>query len=112
MDQTDFLIIGAGVVGLAIASEISKRFQKNTVTLLEKHPKFGQETSSRNSEVIHSGVYYPDNSLKTRLCIEGRQKLIEHCERKFIPYKCTGKLVVATNETETDYLEKLLKHSH
>ncbi len=71
MDQTDFLIIGAGVVGLAIASEISERFPKNTVTLLEKYPKFGQETSSRNSEVIHAGMYYPENSLKAKLCVEG-----------------------------------------
>ena len=62
MDQTDFLIIGAGVVGLAIASEISERFPENTVTLLEKYPKFGQETSSRNSEVIHAGMYYPENT--------------------------------------------------
>jgi len=108
MDQTDFLIIGAGVVGLAIASEISGRFPENTVTLLDKYPKFGQETSSRNSEVIHAGMYYPENSLKAKLCVEGNRLMYEFCKKWNIPHERTGKLIVANTDKEISTLESIL----
>ena len=100
MDQTDFLIIGAGVVGLAIAAEISKRFPKSAVVLLEKNPKFGQETSSRNSEVIHAGIYYPEKSLKAKLCVNGNRLLYAFCKKWGIPHEQTGKLIVANTDEE------------
>jgi L-2-hydroxyglutarate oxidase LhgO len=108
MDEVNVTIIGAGVVGLAIASELSKTFED--VVVLEQHDSFGQETSSRNSEVIHSGIYYPHNSLKTKLCIEGAQALYELCEKFSIPYKKLGKIIVAKDETETATIENLFSN--
>jgi len=102
-------IIGAGVVGLAIAATISKTF--SDVLLVEKHSKFGQETSSRNSEVIHSGIYYPQNSLKAKLCVAGRELIYQYCEDKGIKYKKCGKFVVACNEGEKKHLDSILEQS-
>ena len=104
--ETETTIIGAGVVGLAIAAEISKEFKD--VFVLEKHPKFGQETSSRNSEVIHAGIYYPKGSLKARLCVEGNKLLYDLCRDKNIPYRNCGKVIVATNDEEANQLEIIL----
>jgi len=108
MDHTDFLIIGAGVVGLAITSELSERFPKSTVTLIEKHPRFGQETSSRNSEVIHAGMYYPEKSLKAKLCVEGNRLMYDFCRKWEIPHEQTGKLIVANTDEEISTLESIL----
>jgi L-2-hydroxyglutarate oxidase LhgO len=105
LDEVNVTIIGAGVVGLAIAAELSK--QVNDVVVLERHDSFGRETSSRNSEVIHSGIYYPTGSLKTRLCIEGARLLYALCEQHSISYKKLGKLIVATDESEMKKLETL-----
>jgi len=80
MEKIDVLIIGAGVVGLAVAAELSKQLNDLSLVLLEQHSKFGQETSSRNSEVIHAGIYYPTGSLKAKLCVEGNQRLYRFCE--------------------------------
>lgn len=91
-------IIGAGVVGLAIAEEISANHLN--VFLIEKHTTFGQETSSRNSEVIHAGIYYPEGSLKSRLCVEGNPMLYEYCRKYDVPFKNCGKLIVATTDEE------------
>ena len=77
--DADLTIIGAGVVGLAVAESISEKC--SDVFLIEKHPTFGLETSNRNSEVIHAGIYYPHNSLKALLCVEGRELLYEYCTR-------------------------------
>jgi L-2-hydroxyglutarate oxidase LhgO len=107
MDQVNITIIGAGVVGLAIASELSGYY--DNIVVLEKHDKFGQETSSRNSEVIHSGIYYPEKSLKASLCVAGAAMLYEICEKHAIPYKKIGKIIVATEESEVSILEDLLK---
>lgn len=108
MEKVDIVIIGAGVVGLAIASELDGR--NSSIIVLERHETFGKETSSRNSGVIHSGIYYPPNSLKANLCVEGNRLLYEICERHNIPYKKIGKLIVATNENELKKLEVLLKN--
>ena len=101
--DANITIIGAGVIGLAIAEKMS---EKNTgVFLIEKHPTFGQETSSRNSEVIHAGIYYIKDSLKARLCVEGRELLYDYCRKYDIPFKNCGKLIVATNEEEVKVIE-------
>lgn len=105
--QCDVLVIGAGVIGLAVAAELSK---DKSVVVVESYSKFGQETSSRNSEVIHSGIYYPVGSKKTEWCIAGREKLYEYCERKGVGYAQTGKYVVATLNEEEGYLDKLEAH--
>jgi L-2-hydroxyglutarate oxidase LhgO len=103
--EIDVAIIGAGVIGLAMAGEIAQR--KKEVFVFEKNRTFGLETSSRNSEVIHAGIYYPEDSLKTRLCLEGKNLLYELCDRHNIAYKKLGKIIVAVNETEITQLEKL-----
>ena len=77
----DIVIIGAGIIGLAIADKLSKSF--NNILIIEKEDKFGQHVSSRNSEVIHSGIYYPDDSLKSKLCIRGNKLLYEFIKAKY-----------------------------
>ena len=106
MDRADITIIGAGVIGLAIAARVAN--EKRDVYVLEKNSTFGQETSSRQSEVIHSGIYYPKDSLKARLCVEGKTLLYELCERHQIAHKRLGKIIVATDESEIEQLKVLL----
>jgi L-2-hydroxyglutarate oxidase LhgO len=91
-------IIGAGVVGLAVAAELSNT--RKGVLILERNPAFGQETSSRNSEVIHAGIYYAKDSKKARLCVEGNRLLYRLCEQRRIPHRRCGKLIVATEKDE------------
>ena len=105
MEKVEITIIGAGVIGLACAAELSKTFDE--VIVMEKYPSFGQETSSRNSEVIHAGIYYPPGSLKAKLCLEGKKLLYDYCREHAIHHKMIGKLVVATNTNEARQLEKL-----
>ena len=105
LTEIDVAIIGAGVIGLATANEIAQR--KKGVFILEKNHNFGLETSSRNSEVIHAGIYNPEDSLKTTLCLEGKNLLYELCERHDIAYKKLGKIIVAASKDEITQLEKL-----
>lgn len=102
-------VIGAGVVGLAIAAKLSENFK--SIFVIEKHLKFGQEISCRNSEVVHSGIYYPKDSLKTKLCIEGRKMLYEFCEQYGIKYNKCGKLIVANSNLEDKKLDVLLRNA-
>ncbi|MBI5474526.1 MAG: NAD(P)/FAD-dependent oxidoreductase [Ignavibacteriae bacterium] len=108
MPDVAVTVIGGGVVGLAIAAELSKDY--SPLFLLERRPKYGAETSSRNSEVIHAGLYYPHGSLKAQLCIEGKHLLYELCERHDIPYKRITKIITATQPDELPQLEKLYRH--
>jgi glycerol-3-phosphate dehydrogenase len=107
MDQANILIVGGGVVGCAIARAVSARWQD--VFLVEQYPKLGMATSSRNSGVIHSGIYYPKNSLKARHCIEGNRLTYEFCKKHNVPFRHTGKLVVAANTHEEEELAALKK---
>jgi L-2-hydroxyglutarate oxidase LhgO len=91
-------IVGAGVVGLAVAAELSKT--RKGILILERNPAFGQETSSRNSEVIHAGIYYARDSKKAKLCVEGNRLLYRLCEQSRIPHRRCGKLIVATGKEE------------
>ena len=104
MPIIDCIIIGGGVVGLAIAKKLSQKCQ---VTVLEKHPHFGMETSSRNSGVIHAGLYYPSDFLKTRLCLRGRDLLYAYCKKHAIGHHRVGKLIVASHAEELRALNKL-----
>ena len=96
MDQFDVCIVGAGVVGLAIAYEISRspQFQHRSIVILEAQPSFGQQTSSRNSEVIHAGIYYASGSLKARLCVRGKELLYQHCRQFDVSCRPLGKFIV------------------
>lgn len=105
MEKVDITIIGAGVIGLAIAAELAR--PDRNVFILEKNPAHGGGVSSRNSEVIHAGLYYPERSLKANLCSSGNRLLYQIADRYSIPYRKTGKLVVATNSAEIDEIEKL-----
>ncbi|MBI5622905.1 MAG: NAD(P)/FAD-dependent oxidoreductase [Elusimicrobia bacterium] len=107
MERVDITVVGAGVVGLAAAELLSRT--GSTVVVLEKHARHGAETSSRNSEVLHSGIHYPPGSLKAALCVEGRQALYRLCTERGIFCRQTGKLVVACEAAETQELEKLLE---
>lgn len=107
MEKTDITIIGAGVVGLAIAHSVAA--SGKSVLLLEKYDSFGQVTSSRNSEVIHASIYYSPNSLKGRLCLEGNEMMYELCRANGIPHKNSGKLIVATSVEEAENLPALLE---
>lgn len=98
MEQIDITIAGAGVIGLAAAARLAR--PGRTVVLLEKNARHGQETSSRNSEVIHAGIYYTPGSLKARYCVRGRELLYKYCEEHAIPVRKTGKLIVAFEEAE------------
>ena len=111
VDRVDIVIIGAGVVGLAIAERLSRTRKHSEIVVLERHDGFGRETSSRNSEVIHAGLYYAENLLKTELCIQGNPMLYELCEREDIPHRKTGKIVVATNESEEQKLHDVFRQA-
>jgi L-2-hydroxyglutarate oxidase LhgO len=107
MDQVDVVIIGAGVVGLAVGHELSRRYPGREIFILEKNSRYGTEISSRNSEVIHSGLYYPAASLKTKLCQEGNRLLYDFCGKHRIRHKQLGKLIVAVNDNDRKLLEEL-----
>ena len=108
MEKVNIIIIGAGAVGLSIAAELSRSHKD--IVVVERNPSFGQETSSRNSEVIHAGIYYPKDSLKLKTCLEGKAILYEFCARNHIPHKRLGKLIIAINKDEVKDLEKLFLH--
>ncbi|WVO17425.1 hypothetical protein L204_105117 [Cryptococcus depauperatus] len=110
--SVDHLVIGGGVIGLSVAAHlVNKVGTGKTTFLVERRGQLGQETTARNSEVIHSGIYYPRRSLKSQLCIQGRDMLYQRCQELGIGYKQTGKIVVATSESQIPYLRKLQKHS-
>jgi L-2-hydroxyglutarate oxidase LhgO len=103
--QGEVAVIGAGVVGLACAAELARA--GCSVVVLERHAGIAQETSSRNSQVVHAGLYYPAGSLKALCCVEGRDLLYERCARLGIPHRRLGKLIVAAEAGELDALEQL-----
>lgn len=98
MEYIDTVVIGAGAIGLAIAYELSKT--NPDLVVVEKETSFGKHTSSRNSEVIHTGHYYETGSLKAKLCVEGNALLYDFLEENSIPHERTGKIIVATSEEE------------
>lgn len=107
MEKTDITIVGAGVVGLAVAYRLART--KKEIIVLERHDGFGREASSRNSEVIHAGFYYPPDSLKTRLCVEGNEMLYDLCDARAIPHARIGKIVIANTREEIDKIHALFE---
>lgn len=105
METVQTVVIGAGVVGLAIARELA--LSGREVVILERENAFGTVTSARNSEVIHAGIYYEPGSLKARLCVEGRGKLVEFCRSHGVDHRLCGKLIVAASDAERAGLEKI-----
>jgi L-2-hydroxyglutarate oxidase LhgO len=103
--EYDLIVIGGGVVGLACAAEGAKRGLSTLI--VERHESFGQETSSRNSEVIHSGIYYPTGSLKARLCVAANKNLYEECDKAGVWNRKCGKLIVAVEPDEIEPMKKL-----
>lgn len=106
-DTAQVIIIGGGVIGLAIAAELSRDIEN--LFVLEAQPRIGQGASTRNSGVIHAGMYYQPGSLKAFHCVRGRRLLYDFCERYDVPYKRIGKLIVADNENEHASLETIRK---
>ncbi|MBU1075901.1 MAG: NAD(P)/FAD-dependent oxidoreductase [Spirochaetes bacterium] len=102
MEKTGITIIGAGAVGLAIGAALSRTH--DNIIIVEKNGSFGRETSSRNSEVIHAGIYYPENSLKATFCVKGKELLYEFLKKYSIPYKQCGKFIVAVEKEEVESL--------
>jgi len=107
LHTTDAVVIGAGAVGLAISRALALRGLETFI--LEKNAYFGMETSSRNSEVIHAGIYYPKGSLKARLCVEGRRLLYDFCASHGVGHRRLGKLIVAGQTDQGAQIEKLLQ---
>jgi L-2-hydroxyglutarate oxidase LhgO len=104
-DSLDVVVIGAGVVGLAVARKLAQAGRE--VVVLERNERIGEETSSRNSEVIHAGIYYPTGSLKSRLCVRGKELLYRFCEARNVPHRRCGKIIVALDEPQARKLEAL-----
>ena len=110
MDQVDAVVVGAGVVGLAVARSLAGAGRE--VIVLEAEDAIGTHASSRNSEVVHAGIYYPPGSLKARLCVEGRRRLYAYCSERGVPHRRCGKLIVATDATQLDELERIRQRAH
>lgn len=104
------VIVGGGCVGTAIASQL-QQVSGNSVALLDQHEMLGMETTSRNSEVIHAGLYYPPDSLKARFCLRGKELIYSTLDLEVVPYQQCGKWIVAQTEQEGEYLEKLAQNA-
>jgi L-2-hydroxyglutarate oxidase LhgO len=107
MERLDCVVIGAGVIGLAVARAMA--LAGRDVIVLEAHDCIGSETSSRNSEVIHAGIYYPAGSLKARFCVQGKDQLYQYCAERNVPFKRCGKFIIATSEHQQPELQTILE---
>ncbi len=109
MKTTDIVIVGAGIVGLAIARELKARDSGQKILILEKEPELGRHSSGRNSGVLHSGIYYPENSIKARVCAEGAKEMAEFCRARSLPIERLGKVVVPVREEDDGLLDVLFR---
>jgi L-2-hydroxyglutarate oxidase LhgO len=109
MDKIECVVVGAGVIGLAVARRLAQAGRE--VVVLEAAEGIGTVTSSRNSEVIHAGIYYKAGSLMARMCVSGKQALYRYCDDHGIPYRNCGKLIVATTPKETEKLQSIRAHA-
>jgi L-2-hydroxyglutarate oxidase LhgO len=110
VEKLDAVVIGAGVVGLAVARALAMAGRE--VVILEAEDAIGTHTSSRNSEVIHAGIYYPKGSLKARSCVAGKELLYEYCVAHGVPHRRSGKLIVASSDAQVEELEQIQKKAH
>jgi L-2-hydroxyglutarate oxidase LhgO len=108
METVDILVIGGGVTGLASALAIASRHPEASLCLVERHPHPGMETSTHNSGVIHAGIYYPPNSLKARLCVDGAERLYRYCAAQGVPHARCGKFIVGGHDQDEAQLRALL----
>ena len=109
MDRVDCVVVGAGVVGLAVARRLARKGRE--VVILEAADAIGTGTSSRNSEVIHAGIYYPTGSLRARLCVAGRDALYAYCREHGVEHRRIGKLIVATDEGQRPRLDAIRRQA-
>src|ERR671932_1822857 len=109
MRSYDVVVVGAGIVGLAVARELGHRHPGLRLAVLDKEPKVGQHQTGHNSGVIHSGIYYTPGSLKARLCVQGSRNIYAYCEEKGIPTDRCGKVIVASTDDEIPRLENLFQ---
>ncbi|HEQ71779.1 MAG TPA: NAD(P)/FAD-dependent oxidoreductase [Spirochaetia bacterium] len=107
METADIVVIGAGAVGLAVAETLSRTRPRASLIVIERQDSFGREASSRNSEVVHAGIYYPNGTLKARLCVRGKEMLYSFLAEHEIPHRRVGKLIVASTQEEIGLLEEL-----
>lgn len=109
LDHVECVVVGGGVVGLAVARRLAEFGRE--VVVLEQEPVLGMHTSSRNSEVIHAGIYYPNQSLKAKLCVEGGRRLYTYCEEKRVPHCRIGKIVVAACESDVPAVQSYFENA-
>jgi L-2-hydroxyglutarate oxidase len=107
----DFVIVGAGIVGLSLARELKSRHSGKSIAIFEKESSLGKHASGRNSGVLHSGIYYPAGSLKARLCAEGAQELAAYCHENHLPIKKFGKVILPVRDDDDSQLELLLSRA-
>jgi L-2-hydroxyglutarate oxidase len=106
-DRCDLAVVGGGIVGLAVARELTHRHPGRSVVVLEREEEIGAHQTSHNSGVVHAGIYYVPGSLKARLCVEGARELVAFCEQRGIAYEPCGKVIVATDRSELERLDEL-----
>ena len=111
MDKCDYLIIGAGIIGINIARELSKRYPDKVIIVIDKENKEAQHASGRNSGVLHAGFYYTEDSLKAKFTREGNVAMTTYCENNNLPIRKCGKLVVAQSNEEIEVLDELLNRA-
>ena len=107
----DYVIVGAGIVGLTVANELQRRHSHARIAILDKEATLGMHASGRNSGILHSGIYYSSDTLKARVCAEGGRRMIEFAKEERIPYAQCGKLILATSEEQLPTVERLLNNA-
>ncbi|MDP7205720.1 MAG: FAD-dependent oxidoreductase, partial [Pirellulaceae bacterium] len=112
MRQSDVIIVGGGLIGLATAYQLIQRYPSTHVTVLEKEPSVGAHQSGSNSGVLHSGIYYKPGSLKARNCRMGKEAMESFCQQHGVDYEGCGKVIVAVEEWELPILQKILQRGH
>ncbi|MCX7114399.1 MAG: L-2-hydroxyglutarate oxidase [Gammaproteobacteria bacterium] len=111
MKTYDFIIIGAGIVGMTVAYELRQRYPKASIAILDKEAKVGVHASGRNSGVLHSGIYYTNDTLKAKVCATGAAKMMAFAQTHQIPYAKSGKIILATSEHQLPVLDRLMKNA-
>src|SRR4051794_18570298 len=109
MERSDFLILGGGIVGLATAWQITRRFEQASVIVLEKESRLAEHQTGRNSGVLHSGIYYKPGSLRAMNCRTGRQAMVDFCAEHGVPYDICGKVIVAVSQVELPNLQRIFE---
>ncbi|MDP9377111.1 MAG: L-2-hydroxyglutarate oxidase [Actinomycetota bacterium] len=106
-ETADFVVVGGGILGLAVARELLRRYPDRSLCLLEREDQLGFHQTGHNSGVVHGGIYYKPGSLKARMCVAGARAMYEYCEERDLPFKRNGKVIVALSEAELPRLEEL-----